>query len=194
MEKIIHILGDGGLSREFISFSNFNENFIKTYSKTEIFKINFQDIIQNKQKVFIAIGKPSFRKEVFEFLLANGIKPDTFIHPTVIIGKRTSVGIGCIIQPNSIISNDVIISNSVFINCNSFIGHDVVIGDYCSLMANVNLGGWCRLNNDIFIGTGAVLIPKVKINSNITIGLGTIVTRNLKKEGSYFGNPAKFMI
>ena len=61
-------------------------------------------------------------------------------------------------------------------------------------MANVNLGGWCRLNNDIFIGTGAVLIPKVKINSNITIGLGTIVTRNLKKEGSYFGNPAKFMI
>tara|TARA_B110000858_G_C17788963_1_gene468741 strand:+ start:1846 stop:2445 length:600 start_codon:yes stop_codon:yes gene_type:complete len=191
--KEIHVLGNGDLAKEFISFSGFDETITKSYSISEIYKIDLKYIIDNKHKVYIAISKPSFRKEIFEYLVLNGLEPDTFIHPSVIIGKRTSIGLGCIIQPNTIISNDVIINKSVFINCNSNIGHDVVIGDYCSIMTNVNLGGHCIIDEGVFIGTAASLIPKVKINSNITIGLASVVIKNLMKKGSYFGNPAKLI-
>ena len=60
-------------------------------------------------------------------------------------------------------------------------------------MANVSLGGYCELGNNVYIGTGAILIPKAKVNNNIKIGLGTVVIKPLKKEGSYFGNPAKLI-
>ena len=189
----IHILGDGDLAKEFMSFADFDENITKCYSISEIYKLDIKYIIDNKQKVYIAQSKSSFRKEVFEFLLRNELEPDTFIHPSVIIGKRTSIGAGSIIQPNTIISNDVIIKKSVFVNCNSNIGHDVEIGNYCSIMTNVNIGGHCILENGVFIGTGASLIPKVKIHSNIIVGLASVVIKNLTKEGSYFGNPAKLI-
>ena len=60
-------------------------------------------------------------------------------------------------------------------------------------MANVSLGGFCEIEENVYIGSAAVLIPKAKVNRNIKIGLGTVVIRNLKKKGSYFGNPAKFI-
>lgn len=189
----ILIIGAGDFSREFISFCDFDEKLVTVCTKLDEADFDIGLLRDNFSKIYIAIANPLIRKKVFGQLKVNNIYPDTYIHPSVIIGKRTVIGIGCIIQPNSIISNDVILKDSVFINLGSIIGHDVVMGAFCSLMANVNLGGHCKLGNNIFIGTGAILIPKVKINSDIKIGAGTVVVRNLKKLGTYFGSPAKLI-
>jgi len=187
----ILIIGAGDFSREFISFCDFDEKLVTICAKLDELDFKIGLLRDKYNKIYIAISNPLIRKKIFDKLKINNITPDSYVHSSVLVGRRTSIGIGCIIQPNSIISNDVVIKDSVFINCSSNIGHDVIIGDFCSLMANVNLGGHCKLGNNIFIGTGAILRPKVKINSNIKIGLGTVVVRNLKKQGSYFGNPAK---
>ena len=190
---MIHILGNGDLSKEFISFSNFDSKNIRIYSESEFNDQNFKKGISDSDKVFITISSPHIRKEVFQYLKSIGLTPDTYIHPSVIIGQRTKIGVGCIIQPNTIISNDVSIKNSVFINCNSNVGHDVIVGDYCSFMANVNIGGHCQIEESVSIGTGANLLPNVKIVSNTKIGIGSVVLKNIIKQGSYFGNPAKLI-
>lgn len=190
---MIHILGNGDLSKEFISFSNFDIKNVKIYSQSEFNDKNFKKGISEDDKVFITISAPHIKKEVFQYLKSIGLTPDTYIHPSVIIGQRTKIGIGCIIQPNTIISNDVIIKNSVFINCNSNIGHDVIVGNYSSFMANVNIGGHCQIEECVSIGTGANLLPKVKIESNTKIGIGSVVLKSIIKQGSYFGNPAKLI-
>ena len=191
MNDKILIIGNGDLSKEFISFWELDEKYVKV--------IAFIDDIDQKylkdqfDKIYIAISDPSIRKKVYEQLKSYRITPNTYIHPSAHIGRRTVIGSGCIIQPNTIVSNDVVIKDSVFINNSSNIGHNSVIGDFCSIMTDVNLGGHCVLRKNIFIGTGAILIPKVEIKSNITIGLGSVVIKNLKKEGSYFGNPARLI-
>jgi len=185
------IIGDGDLSREFISFSNFEINDYIICDRVEDLNIELSILREYFNEIYIAISDILIRQKVFNLLKSNNIIVDTYIHPSVIIGKNTLIGEGCIIQPNSIVSNDVVIKNSVFINTCTNIGHDSIINDFCSIMANVSLGGYCEIGNNVFIGTGAVLIPKAKVNSNIKIGLGSVVIRNLKKGGSYFGNPAK---
>lgn len=190
---MIHILGNGDLSKEFISFSNFDSKNIRIYSESEFNDQNFKKGISDDDKVFITISAPHIRKEVFQYLKSIGLTPDTYIHPSVIIGQRTKIGVGCIIQPNTIISNDVSIKNSVFINCNSNVGHDVIVGNYSSFMANVNIGGHCQIEECVNIGTGANLLPNVKIVSNTKIGIGSVVLKNIIKQGSYFGNPAKLI-
>ena len=185
------IIGNGDLSREFISFSNFELNDYIICDHVEDLNIELSILREHFNEIYIAISDILIRQKVFNLLKSNNIIVDTYIHPSVIIGKNTLIGEGCIIQPNSLISNDVVIKNSVFINNCSNIGHDSIINDFCSIMANVSLGGYCEIGNNVFIGTGAVLIPKAKVNSNIKIGLGSVVIKNLKKEGSYFGNPAK---
>ena len=190
--KIFHVLGNGDFSREFVSFADFDEKLVKYYSKDEVYKLDFSEFKNNpNSKVYIAIGNVIYRKKIYDYIKSNGLMPNTFIHPSVLVGKRTSIGVGCIIQPNTIISNDVNIKNSVLINCNSNIGHDVVVGNHSSIMTNVNLGGHVKLDNEVFIGTGSTLIPSVKVKSNVTIGAGSIVVNDLKEPGSYFGNPAK---
>jgi sugar O-acyltransferase (sialic acid O-acetyltransferase NeuD family) len=190
---MIHILGTGDLCGEFISFSNFDLGDIKTYSKSQIYGGDLKKNIDKNDKVFIAISDPAIRKRVFEYVLSLGLVPDTYIHSSVIMGLRTKVGIGCIIQPNAIISNDVLIKNAVFINCNTNIGHNVIIGDYCSLMVNISIGGHCHIEDGVLVGSGANVLPNIKVVSNTKIGIGSVVIRNVLKPGSYFGNPAKFI-
>ncbi len=40
------------------------------------------------------------------------------------------------------------------------------------------------------IGSNSTILP-VKIGSGVTIGAGSVVTKNLKKDYIYYGNPAK---
>ena len=187
----IHIFGTGDLSKEFASFANFDDDITTFYSKKDDLTLDINALINEENKVYIAITDSKARNKLFNTFIENGLIPDTYIHPTVIIGKRTSIGVGCIIEPNVIISNDVVIEDSVFINCNTNIGHNSKIGKYSSIMASVNIGGHCEIFDQVYIGSGATLLPKTKINSSILIGAGSVVIKSLKKHGSYFGNPAK---
>lgn len=189
----IHIFGVGDLSREFASFANFDDNDITYYSKEDDLTLDINALINEENKVYLAITDSKARNKLFNTFIENGLIPDTYIHPTVIIGKRTSIGVGCIIEPNVIISNDVVIEDSVFINCNTNIGHNSKIGKYSSIMASVTIGGHCSISNLVYIGSGAILLPKVTIASNLLIGAGSVVIKSLKKQGSYFGNPAKLI-
>tara|TARA_B110000211_G_scaffold224965_1_gene276602 strand:+ start:232 stop:831 length:600 start_codon:yes stop_codon:yes gene_type:complete len=187
------IIGNGDLSREFISFSNFELNEYINCDRVEDLNIELPILREYFNEIYIAISDPLIRQKVFNLLKSNNIIVDTYIHPSVIVGKNTVIGEGCIIMPKVLISNDVIIKNSILINNCSNIGHNSIINDFCSIMANVSLGGFCEIEENVYIGSAAVLIPKAKVNRNIKIGLGTVVIRNLKKKGSYFGNPAKFI-
>ena len=57
-------------------------------------------------------------------------------------------------------------------------------------MSNSSISGHCEIGNYNYIGTNANLIPNIKTEKNITIGVGSVVIKNLKKEGTYFGVPA----
>jgi acetyltransferase-like isoleucine patch superfamily enzyme len=58
-------------------------------------------------------------------------------------------------------------------------------------MANVDIGGNCEICDKVFIGSGATILPGIKIPENTIIGAGSVVFRNIKESGTYVGNPAK---
>ena len=60
-------------------------------------------------------------------------------------------------------------------------------------MVNVNIGGHCQIKEGVSLGTGVNLLPNIKISSNTKIGIGSVVLKNIVKQGSYFGNPAKLI-
>lgn len=47
------------------------------------------------------------------------------------------------------------------------------------------------IGDNVFIGTKAVILPGVKIGSNVVIGAGTIVSRDVPDNSICVGNPAK---
>lgn len=206
--KKLVIVGAGGFGREiesWISNSNLNDKYdIVGYlddnlNKLDDYKTDLK-IINNISlqsltevgNIVIAISDSNVKKKIFELQKENkSFNILSFFHSTTTLGKYSTIDIGCVATINTIISCNCLIGKGVFINSGSQIGHDVKIGDYCSLMANVDIGGGAIIGDNVFIGTGAVILPGVKICSNVRIGAGSVVLRNIKKEGTYFGNPVK---
>lgn len=189
--NLVHILGDGDLAHEFYSFAGLQSKKCIFYGKKEIDEKKYLINLNSEDKVYVPIASPIIRNKIFLQLLEDKIIPNTYIHPTVQVGIKTTIGIGCIIQPNAIVSNNVTIGTGIFINCNSNIGHDVIIKDYSTIYTNVNIGGHVIIDKNVVIGTGAILIPKIKIINNTTVGAGSVVIRSIKQAGTYFGNPSK---
>lgn len=57
----------------------------------------------------------------------------------------------------------------------------VVIGDRCGIMHNVTIGqnmtgGAPRIGDDVFIGTGAVVLGEIEIGDRVRIGANAVVT------------------
>ncbi len=112
-----------------------------------------------------------------------------FVGPFTEIQKNVKIGNNTKIQSHSFICELVCIGN----NC--FIGHGVVfINDKFEDLkpANGNKKKWLKtkINSNVYIGSNSTILP-VSICSNVVIGAGSVVTKNITKPGKYAGNPAK---
>ncbi len=112
-----------------------------------------------------------------------------FIGPFTEIQKNVKVGNNTKIQSHSFICELVEIGN----NC--FIGHGVMfINDKFKdgKPASGNIKKWLKtkIKSNVYIGSNSTILP-VNICSNVVIGAGSVVTKNITKAGKYAGNPAK---
>lgn len=124
-------------------------------------------------------------------LYGCAIGNNCFIGPFVEIQKKVSIGNNTKVQSHSFICELVTIGE----NC--FIGHGVMfINDLFSgggpAMGNQSLWKSTLIGDNVSIGSNATILP-VSICSNVVIGAGSVVTKNITKPGIYIGNPAKFL-
>lgn len=117
------------------------------------------------------------------------IGDNTFVGPFVEIQKSVTIGNNCKIQSHSFICELVTIGS----HC--FIGHGVMfINDLFSTggpaQGNKTLWKETHIGENVSIGSNATILP-VRICSNVVIGAGAVVTKNIEEPGVYVGNPAK---
>ena len=67
------------------------------------------------------------------------------------------------------------------------IGHDSKIGSFNILNASSTLGGFVNLGENCYLGQGSNIRDKIKVSKQSLIGMGSIITKNIKKKGKYFG-------
>ena len=51
--------------------------------------------------------------------------------------------------------------------------------------------GRVSIGNNVFIGTGTIVLCNTHIGNNVVVGAGSIVTRDLPDNGVYAGSPAR---
>ena len=114
---------------------------------------------------------------------------DVFVGPFVEIQKGVLVGDRSRIQSHSFLCEHVAIGKDCFV------GHGVMFvndkfsdgsparGDHKKYLQT-------EVSDNVYIGSGAIILP-VKICSDVVIGAGAVVTRDITVPGKYVGNPAK---
>lgn len=126
------------------------------------------------------------------------------------IGKGfvTGFGIKKSKKNHVIIGNNVYIGHRVYLACDLDIGNDVLIASNVAFV-----GGDHRFNikgkkikesgrdifvkivieNDVWIGHGAIILKNLKIGKGSIIGAGSVLTKDVEPYSIYAGNPAKFI-
>lgn len=178
-------------------FKGFLDDNEKIFNQRPVFAPLFLSTIKEycpeKNDVFVCtIANPEVKARVIEQLKNKNISYVNVIHKSVCFySDNLSLGLGCIIAPNTVISTDVKIGNHVGINIACAIGHNVEIGDFSQLSSHNDLTGFVKLGRKVFIGSSACFIPHVSIGDLSTIGAGSVVIRNVRDGVTVFGNPAK---
>jgi len=116
------------------------------------------------------------------------------------------IGNNCFIGPFVEIQKNSIIGDNTRIQSHSFICENVYIGDNCFIGHGVNFINdkfknnkilkkkflSTKIHNNVLIGSNSTILP-VEIKKRVTIGAGSVVTKNCKEKKIYAGNPAKIL-
>lgn len=117
------------------------------------------------------------------------IGDDCFVGPFVEIQKSVIIGNRCRIQSHAFVCELVTIGDDCFISHGAMFINDLfAIGG--PARGDKNLWKETCIGDHVSIGTNATILP-VKICSNVVIGAGSVVTKDIKEPGIYAGNPAR---
>ena len=106
-------------------------------------------------------------------------------------GFNITIGNNCYFNYNITIldSFEVRIGNNVFIAPNvliSAVTHPLEAKERCNLE-----GGETIIEDDVWIGAGAIIFPKIRIGKGAVIGAGAVVTKDVPPKTVVAGVPAK---
>jgi len=186
------IFGFGGHAREVArqvndeSITFFVDN---EYSCGDIQPIdNFNPLIY---KILVAVADSKARKSIVDRLPIN-TQFWSFIHPSAqIMDKNIKIGEGSFIGANSILTTNITLGNHTLLNRGNHIGHDTIIGDYFSMTPSAVVGGNVVIGDEVYLGSCSNVREKINITSGVKIGMSAAVVKNITKEGTYIGVPAK---
>ncbi len=85
---------------------------------------------------------------------------------------------------------DTIVEDNVVMDHHCHISHNSFVGRNTTITAGVIMSGGSRIGSNCFIGVQTSLKEKAEVGSNVTTGIGTIVTSNIPDNTTYVGNPA----
>ena len=208
--KKLYIVGAGGFGREILwlvqrinehaptwEFSGFIDDNAELQGLTQdgypvVGGCDYLQKVTNDVWVVVAVGAAQVKKKIVEKLEQfQKVQFATLIDPSVQLSNSVTIGEGSIICAGSVLTVDIEIGKHVAINLNCTIGHNAVLQDYTTVYPGVHVSGNVTVGQCVELGTGSQIIQGKKIEDNIIVGAGSVVTKDLLEPGTYVGVPVR---
>ena len=207
--NILAIIGSGHLGQQIANYAISDSHFDDVVFFDDFTNIKFVNgfkIIGSTDSIIDAYEKKIFSKILigigYNHIIARkkffdqfyGVVPfATIIHSTCWVDKSATVKEGCVLYPGCIIESNVTIEYNTLLNVACSISHDSKIGAHSFLSPRVAIAGFVNAGECCIYGINSIIIDSVDIMKNIRLGAGTVVIKNIDKQGLYVGNPHKFI-
>ena len=122
---------------------------------------------------------------------SRGLRVDSIVHPDASVCVTATLGAGTQVLAQAIVAADARVGEVCIVNHRASIDHDCVVGHGVHLAPAATLCGCVTLADNVMIGAGAVVLPRLMIGENSIVGAGAVVTRNVPAGVVVVGNPAR---
>lgn len=139
----------------------------------------------------VGIGSPGVRRRIAEAFGKAGWPAATLIHPTVTLGFDVQVGAGSVICAGVRLTTNIRLGQHVHLNPNVTVGHDTELGDFVSMNPMSSISGDCRIEDDVLVGVGGVVLNGVSVGKGSVIGGAACVVGDVAPDQIVVGVPAK---
>lgn len=106
----------------------------------------------------------------------------------LVIGNNVEIGSNTCIDRGAL--SDTIIGDYTKINNLCHIAHNNIIGKNVTITGCVNISGSNNIKDNVWIAPNSSIRGWLTIEENATIGMGTVVTKNIPANETWIGNPA----
>lgn len=145
-----------------------------------------RDVPLDAENIFVAIGDNEKRRE-----LANGKQLISIVAHSATVSSTAVIEDGCFIGAGAHIGPFAHIGRGTIVNTNAVVEHEVGIGAFSHLAPNSTVCGRTRIGDNVFLGAGTTVKDGVEICSDVVVGAGSVVIKDISKAGMYVGTPAK---
>lgn len=148
--------------------------------------------------ISITIADASVRRRIDAEMTAAGRAFVSIVAPTCVFRGPSQIGEGAILCDHVVITSNVLIGRHFQANLFSYVNHDCVVGDFVTLAPRVCINGNTVIEDDVYIGTGAMLKQgtpdkPLRIGRGAVIGMGAVVTKDVPAGAVVIGNPARVL-
>jgi sugar O-acyltransferase (sialic acid O-acetyltransferase NeuD family) len=215
MTNLIGVFGAGGFGREVIPLLDDQISVSSQLPKSTriVFVVDEVDSVKDvngyeimtfndfcahesdSKQISIAVGDSSERKKIYERVCQKSISLISVTAVNSVRLQSVEIGEGGILCPYTTITSNVKIGKCFNANIYSYVAHDCIIGDFVTFAPGVKCNGNVIIEDDVYIGTGAI-IKQGKVNRPLIIGkgskieAGSYINKSVEANTTVFGNPA----
>ena len=159
---------------------------------------DFLDIPNHEKNITITIADPIKRSALSKEIDSHKITRKSIFSKNSLIMDNVEISNGTIICPFVTLTSNIRIGQNFHANLYSYVAHDCIVGNNVTFAPSVKCNGNVIIEDNVFIGTGAIIKQGKKdnpivIGTNSIISSGSFVTKNVSESTTVFGNPAKVL-
>ena len=200
---MIFIYSFGGYAREFARLVRMqapSEDVFFIDDEPQDGTISYERALElrGERPASIVVGFASFRLRRWktEQAISDGFSLMSVTAPTSILGDNVQIGEGSILSDFAMVTSDTKIGRSFQCNIYSYVAHDCEVGDYVTLAPRVSVNGRVLIEDDVYVGSGATILPgnvdaPIRIGKGAVIGAHALVTKDVEPGVTVVGAPAR---
>ena len=145
-------------------------------------------------KFIYSLYRPDVMEERTKLLYDLNIPSDkflNFIHPSVMMAKSVTLGIGNVFLANVVVNSNAVIGNFNTVNSGTLLGHDIKIGNNNYFAGQVCVGSGLQIGDMNFVGLNSSLRNGIVMGDSNIVGMASNVTKNVGEKEILYGNPAR---
>jgi sugar O-acyltransferase (sialic acid O-acetyltransferase NeuD family) len=142
------------------------------------------------KQFIVCMGDPVIRHDVYHELAGLGLTLARVVHPMAYIAPSATIGAGAIVYPGVFIGPFAQLGANVLLNAQVVVSHDARLDNSVVLSPGARLCGHTVCGTASFLGTGALILPKVSLGAHSKLSAGSVLTRSVGEGFLMHGNPA----